>query len=73
MRKLPSNVSSNIKIKLEALAADPMAANNNVVALRGEPGFRLRVGDWRVCYDLYHGSRRLHVLSVRPRGDNYRP
>ena len=73
MRRLPENVCNNVHIKLAALAADPMAANNNVSALKGEPGFRLRVGDWRVLYDIDHSKRRLRVLDVRPRGDAYKP
>lgn len=73
MRKLPTNVRDNIYVKLTALAADPMAPNNNVSALQGEPGFRLRVGDWRVLYELDHSKRCLRVLVVRPRGDAYKP
>ena len=73
MRKLPTNVRDNIDDKLTALAADPMAPNNNVSALRGEPGFRLRVGDWPVLYELDHSKRCLRVLGVRPRGDAYKP
>lgn len=73
MGKLPTNVSNNIDVKLSALAADPMAANNNVSALKGAPGFRLRVGDWRVLYEVDHGERCLRVRDVRPRGGGYKP
>jgi mRNA interferase RelE/StbE len=34
------------------LAADPHARNNNVKRLVGRAGFRLRVGDWRMIYEL---------------------
>ena len=39
---------------VSSLAADPTANNNNVMPLHGVPGFRLRVGDWRVLYEVDH-------------------
>ncbi len=73
MRKLPENIRRNIDGKLSALAADPTVANNNVRPLRGVPGFRLRVGDWRVLYEIDHAQRRLRVRHVGPRGEGYKP
>ena len=73
MRMLPKNISNNIAIKISALAADPMAVNNNVRPLQGVPGFRLRVGDWRVLYEIDHTQRCLRVRHVGPRGEDYKP
>ena len=73
MRKLPKNISDNVAAKVSALAADPMAANNNVTRLQGVPGFRLRVGDWRVLYEIDHSERCLHVDEVVRRGEDYKP
>ena len=73
MRKLPENIRRNIVGKLSVLAADPTVANNNVRPLRGVPGFRLRVGDWRVLYEIDHARRRLRVRHVGPRGEGYKP
>ena len=73
MRKLPENIRRNIDGKLSALTADPTVANNNVRPLRGMPGFRLRVGDWRVLYEIDHAGRRLRVRHVGPRGEGYKP
>ena len=73
MRKLPENIRRKIDGKLSALAADPMAVNNNVKPLQGVPGFRLRVGDWRVLYEIDHARRRLRVRHVGPRGEGYKP
>jgi mRNA interferase RelE/StbE len=39
--------------------------------LRGRPGYRLRVGDWRVIFELDHEERRLVVLDIGPRSDFY--
>ena len=54
------------------MAANSRAPNDNVQPLRGG-GFRLRVGDWRVVYDLDHGTRTITVRAIGQRGGAYRP
>lgn len=71
LRRIPRNTSALIYAKIEALALNPRAPNNNVLALVGRPGYRLRVGDWRVIYDLDHGLRVLAVERIAPRGGAY--
>ena len=50
--RMPSNTARLIRTKVEQLAADPFAPNNNVKRLKGMDAFRLRVGDWRVVYEI---------------------
>lgn len=57
LRRMPHNTARLIIAKIEQLATDPHVPNNNVKALVGRPGYRLRVGDWRVIYDLDDGLR----------------
>ena len=71
LRRMPRNTADLIRSKIAALAVEPQAANNNVKALTGRPGFRLRVGDWRVIYDLDDGLRILAVERVAPREGVY--
>ena len=71
LRRSPANVARLIRGKLDELASDPTALRRNVKALRGRPGYRLRVGDWRVIFELDHQERRLVVLDIGPRGDVY--
>lgn len=71
LRRMPRNISDVIVTKIEKLAADPYAPNNNVRALAGRPGYRLRVGDWRVIYDLDDSLRILAVERIAPRGGAY--
>jgi mRNA interferase RelE/StbE len=66
---LPRNVAATIEKKIVALAADPYAPNNNATKLQGRVGYRLRVGDWRVLYDLER--ERLLVMDIKPRGGAY--
>ncbi|HEY2254633.1 MAG TPA: hypothetical protein VGI11_03265 [Variovorax sp.] len=40
-----------MKSKIQMLAADPMGAAN-VKKLVGRPGYRLRVGGWRVILEI---------------------
>ena len=51
LARMPSNVETLIRSKLDQLAADPSALANNIKALKGSDAFRLRLGDWRVLYE----------------------
>jgi len=72
LARMPRNTADLIRRKILALAGDPYAPNNNVKALVGRPGFRLRVGDWRVIYELRNDRLIVHVLTVAARGSVYR-
>ncbi|TAN55964.1 MAG: type II toxin-antitoxin system RelE/ParE family toxin [Rhodospirillales bacterium] len=71
LRRIPANTSRTIRGKIERLANDPFAPNNNVKALKGRPGFRLRIGDWRVIYELHGSVLVVEVLAIGPRGNVY--
>lgn len=68
LRRMPRNTATRIVSKIEAYATDPASQANNVKALRGREGIRLRVGDWRV---IMHDGEVLDVLNVAPRGGAY--
>lgn len=72
LRKMPRNAAETIRSKIVALAADPFASNNNATKLQGRQGYRLRVGDWRVLYDLDDDRVVVLVIDIRPRGGAYR-
>lgn len=71
LRRVPANLARLIRGKIDEVAHDPFAAHRNVKPLRGRGGHRLRVGDWRVIYELDHEGRRLVVLDLGPRGNVY--
>ena len=58
--------------KIDGLAANPFAPNNNVTALKATDGFRLRVGDWRVLYTLDTKAETMTIAAIVPRGEAYR-
>lgn len=71
LRAMPRNVAQTIVGKIEQLALDPCALNNNVLRLKGEADYRMRVGDWRVIYSLDGKRLVVEVLRIRPRGGAY--
>lgn len=57
---------------LGELARDPAAAKLDTKRLQARNGFRLRVGDWRVLYELESERLIIQVLQIGPRGDIYK-
>lgn len=69
LMRMPANTAALIRQKIEAYARDPASQANNVRALKGREGIRLRVGDWRVIMD--DRGTVLAVLEIGPRGGIY--
>lgn len=69
--RTPTNARRLVLRKLRELAGDPYARNNNVKKLVGRPGFRLRVGDWRIIYELRAGELIVLVMKFGPRSSIY--
>ena len=58
--------------RLDQIAEDPYAQYTNATKLQNRPGYRLRVGDWRVIYDVQEDELVILALKVGFRGDIYR-
>ncbi|WP_081739476.1 type II toxin-antitoxin system RelE/ParE family toxin [Methylobacterium sp. 10] len=69
LARMPANTEALIREKLRTLADDPAALPNNIKALKGAEGFRLRIGDWRVIFTIE--PDRVIVHAVGPRGSIY--
>lgn len=69
LRRMPPKTAMPIRSKIEAYAQDPASQGNNLRALKGREGIRLRVGDWRVIMD--DQGNVLAVLDIGPRGGIY--
>ncbi len=58
---------------LDAVARDPAYRHNNLKPLAGvKDGFRLRLGDWRVCFVRDADGGVIDVYEIEPRGSAYR-
>jgi mRNA interferase RelE/StbE len=68
LKTMPRNTAERIVAKVEEYARDPGSQANNVSALKGRDGVRLRVGDWRV---IMRDGVVLAVLEIGPRGSIY--
>lgn len=68
LSRIPADVARRIMAKVAQYAVDPDALANNVKALTGRDGIRLRVGDWRV---IMQDGTVLFVIEVGPRGSVY--
>ena len=69
---IPANTARLIQSKILQLAADPFALNSNVKKLEGRSGYRLRVGSWRVIYEIQGTRIVIYVLAIAPRGGIYK-
>lgn len=71
LRKLPHDVQHTINIKLETLASNPFDNTIDVKKLKGRAGYRMRVGDYRVIYEIINNKLCLVVISVAHRREVY--
>ncbi len=71
LRGLDRPIQERILKSLAGLAADPRTTAN-IKALQGQPGYRLRVGDWRVIYTLQNDILTVLVIRIAHRREAYR-
>lgn len=71
LRKAPADVSGRIREGLDELARNPFSAPN-VKKLTNHPGYRLRVGDWRVIYLIQKEAVVIYVVDIAQRKEVYR-
>lgn len=70
-RKLPASVANRIVRAVEDLAANPFP--HGVEKLSGsEHAYRIRLGDYRIVYEVVAELKLIEVQRVRHRKDVYR-
>ncbi len=67
--KLEKNIQERIISALERIRIRPEAY---VTKLVGDPGYKLRVGDYRIIYEVYDDTIIIEVIKVGHRKDVYR-
>ncbi len=69
-KKLPPDIRLQIDKALYKLSQDPR--KGNVRSMVGSSSWRMRVGDYRVVYDIHDKEIIILILRVRHRKDVYR-
>jgi len=69
LKKLEKNVPERIISTLERINIRPQA---HVTKLVGDPGYRLRVGDYRVILDIDEGNLVILVIKIGHRKKIYK-
>ena len=72
LRRLAGRDAKRIRSALDRLAADPDRTDMDIKPLTGRPGFRVRVGDYRMIYERRDEIKVLAIERIAPRGDVYK-
>ena len=71
LRRMPRNLALKIAKKIKELANN-LQGMRNVKKLTNHPGYRLRVGDWRIIYTVNDNELLVHVINMKTRGEVYK-
>jgi mRNA interferase RelE/StbE len=72
MQRLPHSIQTRVAQKIDALANDPVPHGSTKLEAQGDLR-RIRVGDYRVIYQVRQKTLVIFVIRVKKRGDVYRP
>jgi mRNA interferase RelE/StbE len=72
LQKMPRDIGRSIRQKLDQIAADPFAPHSGVTKLQNREGYRLRIGDWGVIYEIQKEKVVILVVKIASRGEVYR-
>ncbi|MFI5088454.1 MAG: type II toxin-antitoxin system RelE/ParE family toxin [Terriglobales bacterium] len=70
LAKLPLLMRKRIQVAIDDLADNPLPPG--VKKLQGEDGYRIRVGDYRVIYEVEHVRLTILVIRIGHRREVYR-
>lgn len=68
--RLPNDVAQKILTRLAGLETNPRPAD--VKKLKGRDAWRIRVGDYRVIYEIHDRVLQILLITVGHRRDIYR-
>ena len=72
LRRMRPRDARRVRAEMDKLAHNPGGRDLDVTPLRGRPGFRLRVGPWRIIFEQNEEARIIDILRIGPRGDIYK-
>ena len=72
IKSLPRSVQKRVTQRIDALASDPYPRGSTKLEATGDLR-RVRVGDYRIIYQVRQEILVVFVVRVKHRGDAYRP
>ena len=74
LNALPEPVVLRVLAALADLATDPRPRGcRKIRTVHGDVAWRVRVGDYRIVYDVDDRAQEVRVFAIRHRRDVYRP
>lgn len=71
LSKLPTSHFNTVVAKIKGLADDPRPSNCR--KLKGSGNFwRIRIGNYRVIYEVIDSSKRINIYKIKHRKDAYK-
>jgi mRNA interferase RelE/StbE len=70
MRRLPDNIFRSVDAHIKALQDDPRPRGSRKLA--HAEGWRIRVGAYRVIYEIDDNRGAVNILAVKPRQSAYK-
>ena len=72
LKSLPENVLKRVDNKLQALSLNPRPRGAAKLKGKESEGWRLRIGDYRILYQIDDKENAIHVYRVKHRREAYR-
>ena len=69
LKRIPAGDKTRILAALAEMQQNPF--QGDIRKLQGLPGFRRRVGDWRIMFEVMPESRQLVIAAVRRTSTTY--
>jgi len=69
-RNLSEDIQNRLEPRINALADNPRPAGAK--KLKGTEGYRLRVGDYRILYEIQDDTARVLIVTIGHRREVYR-
>lgn len=68
LKRLPNKILISVVKEIIALSNNPRP--HGYIQLIDRDGFRIRIGKYRIIYEIDEGNQRVRILSVLKRDDN---
>ncbi len=71
LKRISKNYATLIFEKIKILAKDPSNKALNIKKLKGIEGYRLKVGEYRVIYEIENNRLIINIIKIQSRGSVY--